>query len=82
MEEKKSALCVFFDLSKAFDTIEHSTLLSKMYHYDIRDVVHNWFTSYLKNRSRYVLCSHTLSSYAVRVSHEVPQGPNFGPLIF
>ena len=82
MEEKKSALCVFLDLSKAFDTIEHSTLLSKMYHYGLRGVAHNWFTSYLENRSQYVLCSNTLSSYAMRVSHEVPQGSNLGRLLF
>ena len=82
MEEKKSALCVFLDLSKAFDTIEHSTLLSKMYHYGIRGVAHNWFTSYQENRSQYVLCSNTLSSYAMRVSHGVPQGSNLDPLLF
>ena len=82
MEEKKSALCVFLDLSKAFDTIEHSTLLSKMHHYGIRGGAHNWFTSYLENRSQYVLCSNTLSSYAMRVSHGVPQGSNLGPLLF
>ena len=82
MEEKKSALCVFLDLSKAFDTIEHSTLVSKMYHYGIRGVAHNWFTSYLENRSQYVLCSNTLSSYAMRVSDGVPQGSNLGSLLF
>ena len=52
-----------------------------MYHYGIRGVAHNWCTSYLENRSQYVLCSNTLSSYAMRVAHGVPQGSNLGPLL-
>jgi len=41
---------LYIDLSKAFDTLNHSILLNKIKGYGIGDAALNWFTDFLFNR--------------------------------
>ena len=45
---------IFVELQKAFSTIEHDILLSKLEHYSICGLANEWFKSYLSNRKQYV----------------------------
>ena len=72
---------VFIDLKKAFDAVNHSILLTKVEHYGIRGIAHDWFTSYLSNRMQYASIHGHISEYGHRFCG-VPQGSVLGPLLF
>ena len=78
---KHTALAVYLDLSKAFDTIDHSILLKKMEHYGIRGITLEWFKSYLNQRVQYVTYKST-NSKSLNIPCGVPQGSVLGPLLF
>lgn len=72
---------MFLDLRKAFDSVSHDILLSKMYHYGVRGVPLAWLRSYLSNRTQCVALNG-VSSVSSRVTCGVPQGSVVGGLLF
>ena len=81
MDQGKLTGAVFIDLQKAFDTVEHSILLSKLPFYGIKDTELAWIKSYLSNRYQFVQCGTAKSESRV-VKYGVPQGSILGPLLF
>ena len=70
LDEGKIGCGTFVDLQKAFDTVEHEVLLSKLDHYGVRGLTNNWFKSYLTGRKQYVSINsynYSLSSIAYGV---------------
>ena len=71
---------VFIDLMKAFDTVEHDILLTKLDDYGIRGLANDWFRSYLKGRQQFVSVGNQASTIKEIVSG-VPQGSVLDPLL-
>lgn len=72
---------VFVDLTKAFDTINHSILFHKLASYGITGPALSLIKNYLKNRSQVVQIDGSVSSPKV-TNTGVPQGSILGPLLF
>jgi hypothetical protein len=81
MSDKMFTGICLLDISKCFDTINHELLLKKLTYYGILNKQHNWFKSYLHERSQVVVCHNTLSDTA-STSIGVPQGSVLGPILF
>ena len=78
---KDITLAVFIDLSKAFDTICHTTLLNKLNFYGIRGITNEWFKSYLTKRKQYTVINSSKSALE-DITCGVPQGSILGPILF
>ena len=79
--DKLYCVGVFLDLSKAFDTLNHDIMLTKLNHYGVRGTSLHWFQSYLENRWQFVNYIDHNSEYK-KVLCGVPQGSILGPLLF
>jgi len=54
IDTKNYSCGIFIDLCKAFGTVDHHVLLDKLEYYGVRGIAHEWFSSYLSNRSQFV----------------------------
>ena len=81
LDNKKIAIGVFIDLRKAFDTIDHKLLLSKLDHYGVRGQSNNWIKSYLEHREQFVQIGDYKSDL-LTILCGVPQGSVLGPKLF
>ena len=81
LENGEHVAGVYLDFSKAFDIVDHIILLEKLYHYGVRCCAHDWFTSYLSNRSQFVTYNGVKSN-PNDVKCGAPQGSILGPLLF
>ena len=68
-------------MSKAFDTLNHEILLSKLKACGITGTAHQWITNYFCNRIQFVQIANSKSA-TLRQICGVPQGSILGPLFY
>ena len=80
--EKKLVNCsVFLDLAKAFNTVNHEILLSKLKGYKVKGSMLKLLQSYLNNRTQSTIINNVVSEREI-VNVGIPQGSCLGPLLF
>ena len=82
LDDRRAVFLLLLDLSAAFDTVQHSTLLSRLQScYVITGQALAWMESYLCNRKQSVAINYSIST-SRKLQFGVLQGSVLGPVLF
>ena len=81
INESRCPTNIYVDLSKAFDSMDHNILLSKLKFYELDDKTINLLRSYLSNRDQFVQLGNIKSNHFL-ISRGKPRGSAIGPFLF
>ena len=81
LDDGNFACNIFVDLQKAYDTVDHNFLLSRLSHYGIRGMRNKWFESYLSEQKQFVSINGFDSDMST-ITYGIPLESVLGPLLF
>ena len=81
LDEGKNFDAIYLDFQRAFDSVPHQRLISRLYEIGINGPLLHWFSSFLTDRLQGVKLTDGVSD-PVAVRSGVPQGSVLGPICF
>jgi len=81
LEQNAYVRCLLIDFSKAFDSVDHVVLLSKLAQLNLPSYVVNWICSFLAGRGQQCKVNGQLSTVA-NIGRSIVQGSGIGPTLY
>jgi hypothetical protein len=81
VDDKKSVRIVFVDYAKAFDHVDHPTVMTKLSAIGVPPIILRWLHSFLTDRQQRVMINDNFSDWA-SPNGGMPQGTWLGPYVF
>ena len=81
MNKSTVTAAIFIDFKKAFDCVQHNTLLEKLKPMNLSKECLCWIKDYLANRGQQTL-ANGITSDPLTIKQGVPQGSTLGPLFY
>jgi len=81
LEQNAYVRCLMIDFSKAFDSVDHVILMSKLTQLNLPSYVVNWICSFLAGRGQQCKVNGKLSMVAC-IGRSIVQGSGIGPTLY
>jgi hypothetical protein len=81
LETNSFVRCLLIDFSKAFDIVDHVTLLEKLHKLHLPEYCFNWLISFLTGRTHTTKSRHSESS-PLSINRSIIQGSGVGPTFY
>ena len=66
LDKDEMSINIYLDLSKAFDTVDHTILIDKLKYYGVHEINQKLFSSYLENCKQYTEIDNVKSNTSLK----------------